>query len=51
MIKIKWSKSGLWYTMSHKGESVNHLFRIGSTTKDGLSFYELIIWKVWIGFA
>lgn len=43
MTKFEYSKSGLWYTQSHKGEQVNHLFRLGTTTRDGIKIYEIII--------
>lgn len=45
MIKFEWSSDGLWYTKSHKGEQVNHLFRLGTTRLDDLKIYEIIIWK------
>ena len=43
MTKFEYSKDGLWYTKSHKGEQVNHLFRLGTTTLDGMKIYEIII--------
>jgi hypothetical protein len=46
MVKVEWSPKGIWYTVSHKGERVYHLFRIGSTSKDGFVIYEFIIWKL-----
>ena len=45
MTKFEYSKSGLWFTKSHKGEQVNHLFRLGTTTLDGMKIYEIIIGK------
>ena len=48
MIRFKISDNGLWYTKSHKNEKVRHLFRIGSTTYDNITIYELIIWKLLI---
>ena len=45
MTKFEYSKSGLWYTRSHKDEQVNHLFRLGTTSKDGIKIYEIIIGK------
>ena len=45
MIQFKVSKDGLWYTKSHKGEQVNHLFRLGSTEYNGMKIYEIIIWR------
>lgn len=45
MIKCEWSTDGLWYTRSHKGEKVNHLFRIGTTFYENIKIYELIIYK------
>lgn len=45
MIKFEWSSDGLWYTKSHKGEQVNHLFRLGTTRLDDMKIYEIIIWK------
>jgi hypothetical protein len=48
MIKAKIADTGLWYTKSHKGEQVNHLFRIGSTNYDGMTIYEVILWKLLI---
>ena len=45
MTKFEWSKNGLWYTKSHKGEQVNHLFRLGSTTYEGITIYEIIVGK------
>jgi hypothetical protein len=45
MIKFEYSKDGLWYTKSHKDEQVNHLFRLGTTTFDGMKIYEIIIGK------
>jgi hypothetical protein len=45
MTKFEYSKSGLWYTLSHKGEQVNHLFRLGTTARDGVKIYEIIIGK------
>jgi hypothetical protein len=48
MIQAKISKDGLWFTKSHKGEQVNHLFRIGTTQLDGMTIYEIIIWKLLI---
>jgi hypothetical protein len=46
MIKCELSKSGLWYTKSHKDEQVNHLFRLGSTAYKGMVIYEVILWKL-----
>lgn len=46
MIKCEWSSNGLWYTRSHKGEQVNHLFRIGTTLYESIKIYELIIYKL-----
>lgn len=51
ILKCKWSKDGLWYTKSHKDEEVVHLIRIGATKYNGVKIYELIIGKLWIGFA
>ncbi len=48
MVKVKFSNDGLWFTKSHKGEQVNHLFRIGTTTLDGMKIYEIIIGKLLI---
>lgn len=31
MTKFEYSTDGLWYTKSHKGEHVTHLFRLGTT--------------------
>ena len=45
MIKCEWSSDGLWYTKSHKGEQVSHLFRVGTTTYNGIRICELIIYK------
>ena len=45
MSKFEWSKNGLWYTKSHKGEQVSHLFRLGSTTYEGITIYEIIVGK------
>lgn len=45
MTKFEYSKSGLWYTKSHKGEQVNHLFRLGTTTYEDVKIYEIIIGK------
>ena len=45
MTKLEWSKNGLWYTKSHKGERVNHLFRLGTTNYEGITIYEIIIGK------
>jgi hypothetical protein len=45
MTKFKWSKNGLWYTRSQKGEQVNHLFRLGTTMYEGVKIYEIIIGK------
>jgi len=46
MVKFSYSKQGIWYTLSHKNEVVKHLFRLGSTTKDGMTIYEIIVWKI-----
>lgn len=46
MIKFEWCPDGIWYTLSHKNEVVKHLFRIGSTTYDGMTIYEVIVWKL-----
>ena len=51
MIKVKWAKEGLWYTRSHKDEEVTHLFRLGSTTYQGMKIYEIIIWRLIIKWA
>ena len=51
MIQVKWSKDGLWYTKSHKGEQVNHLLRLGSTEFEGMKIYEIIIWRLIIKWA
>jgi len=51
MIKCEVSQQGLWYTLSHKNEQVNHVFRIGSTSKDGMTIYEFIIWKLRIAWV
>jgi hypothetical protein len=51
MVKAEWSSKGIWYTVSHKGERVYHLLRIGSTSKDRLTIYEFIIWKLRIVFG
>ena len=45
MTKFEYSKSGLWFIKSHKGEQVNHLFRLGTTTIDGMKIYEIIVGK------
>ena len=45
MIKCEWSGDGLWYTKSHKGEQVNHLFRFGTTMYQEEKIYEIIIGK------
>ena len=45
MTKFEYSKSGLWYTKSHKGEQVNHLFRLGTTVYEGARIYEIIVGK------
>ena len=45
MTKFEWSKNGLWYTRSHKGEQVKHLFRLGTTTYEGITIYEIIVGK------
>ena len=36
---------------SHKNEQVNHLFRIGTTNYDGITIYEIIIWKLRIAWS
>ena len=51
MIKCKISKEGLWYTKSHKNEEVRHVFRIGFTVYNGITIYELIIWKLLIAWS
>ncbi len=51
MIEVKWSKDGLWYTKSHKGEQVNHFFRLGSTNFKELKIFEIIIWKLRVAWA
>jgi hypothetical protein len=51
MIKFEWSSDGLWYTISHKYEQVNHLFRIGTTNYNGITIYEIIIWKFRIAWS
>jgi hypothetical protein len=45
MTKFEYSKSGLWFTKSHKGEQLNHLFRLGTTTIDDMKIYEIIVGK------
>ena len=44
-VKASYCKDGIWYTLSHKGEIVNHLFRIGTTNHMGITIYEIIVWK------
>lgn len=51
MIKCELSPSGMWYTKSHKDEQVNHLFRLGTTNYNGMTIYELIIWKLRIAWS
>lgn len=51
MIKCEFSKSGLWYTKSHKDEKVFHLLRLGMTTFDGMKIYEIIVWKLRIAWS
>jgi hypothetical protein len=46
MIRFEISTDGLWYTKSIQDEQVNHLFRIGTTNYDGITIYEIIIWKL-----
>lgn len=48
MVRVKYSNDGLWFTKSHKGEQVNHLLRLGTTTLDGVKIYEVIVWKLLI---
>ena len=45
MTKFEYSKSGLWFTKSHKGEQVTHLFRLGTTTYEDMKIYEIIVGK------
>lgn len=45
MTKFEYSKDGLWYTKSHKGEHVTHLFRLGTTVYEGIKIYEIIVGK------
>ena len=45
-IDINWCQDGLWYTRSHKDEEVTHLFRLGTTTYQGMKIYEIIIGKL-----
>ena len=51
MIKCELSTSGMWYTKSHKDEQVNHLFRLGTTNYNGITIYEVIIWKLRIAWS
>lgn len=45
MTKFEYSNDGLWYTLSHKGERVKHLFRLGTTVYEGITIYEIIVGK------
>jgi hypothetical protein len=51
MIKWELADSGIWYTKSHKGEEVKHLFRIGTTNWQGMTIYEIIVWKLRIAWT
>ena len=46
--KASYCKDGIWYTVSRKQELVHHLFRIGYTEYNGITIYEVILWKFMI---